>query len=147
MAYKLTLDEINTYKEAFKLFECDGRISFEQLSLLMRSLGQNFSNKQLNDIIKNINDNTHEYVEFHEFLELMATLPEEKHDREKLVKAFKYFDRKSQGIIDYNEFEHVLTTVAEKLNEDEKNILREKCEIDNEGKLDYIKLINLLLEN
>jgi Ca2+-binding EF-hand superfamily protein len=148
MAFKLTLDEINTYKDAFKLFENkEGKIYYEQLSMLMRSLGQNFSNQQLNDIIKNINANHDGFVEFHEFLELMSTLPKQHDDREKLIQAFKYFDRDNIGTIDYEEFEHVLTTVAEKLNEDEKRLLREKCEVERSGRLDYVKFIKLLLDN
>lgn len=145
MAYKLTLEEINTYKDAFKLFEDkEGKISYEQLSLLMRSLGQNFSNQQLNDIIKNINNG---FVEFHDFLELMSTLPKERDDQEKLILAFKYFDRNNEGVIDYNELEHILTTVSEKLNEEEKKLLRDKCEVDKNGKIDYVKFIKLLLKN
>ena len=141
MAYKLTLEEINTYKDAFKLFEDkEGKISYEQLSLLMRSLGQNFSNQQLNDIIKNINNG---FVEFHDFLELMSTLPKERDDQEKLILAFKYFDRNNEGVIEYNELEHILTTVSEKLNEEEKKLLRDKCEVDNSGKINYVKF-NLL---
>jgi Ca2+-binding EF-hand superfamily protein len=148
MAYKLTIEEINTYKDAFKLFENkEGKISYEQLSLLMRSLGQNFSNQQLNNIIKNINAHNDGYVEFHEFLELMLTLPKERDDQEKLILAFKYFDRNNEGTFDYTEFEHVLTTVAEKLNEEEKKLLKEKCEVDKNGRLDYVKFIKLLLDN
>jgi calmodulin len=148
MAYKLTLDEINTYKDAYKLLENkEGKISFEQLSELMRSLGQNFSNKQLNDIIKTINAHNDGYIEFHEFLELMSTLPKERDDQEKLIMAFKYFDRNNEGTSDYAEFEHVLTTVAEKLSDEEKKLLREKCEVDKNGRLDYVKFIKLLIED
>jgi Ca2+-binding EF-hand superfamily protein len=40
-----------------------------------------------------------------------------------------------------------LTTVAEKLNDEEKKLLQEKCEIDKNGRLDYVKFIKLLLDN
>ena len=49
MAFKLTMDEINEYKAAFSLFDrdSDGKISTEETGILMRSLGQNFSNAEL----------------------------------------------------------------------------------------------------
>jgi Ca2+-binding EF-hand superfamily protein len=147
MAFKLTLDEINTYKDAFKLFESDGRISQEDLNILMRSLGQNFSNEEFRKIKNQINDKANGYVEFHEFLDLMATHTKTREgDQEKqLIMAFRYFDRKNEGMIDYFEMEHVLCSIAEALNEDEMNALREKCEVDEDGRLDYEKFIKLLL--
>jgi calmodulin len=147
MAYRLTLEEINTYKDAFKLFESDGKISQEDLNILMRSLGQNFSNEEFKRIKGQISDKTNGYVEFHEFLDLMAThTKEKKGDQEKqLIMAFRYFDRRNEGNLDYFEMEHVLCTIAEKLSDTEKESLREKCEVDNEGKLDYEKFIKLLL--
>ena len=112
MAWKLTMEEISEYKEAFSIRDedHDGKITTDDMKILMRSLGRNFSNAKFKEIISNISkqgldENT---VEFHEFLDLMANFRKDDENPEKLVKAFKYFDRTNVGTIDYEELKHVL---------------------------------------
>jgi calmodulin len=74
MAWKLTLEDINEYKAAFTLFDkdSDGQLSSDEMGVLMRSLGQNFSNKDLKRITEDIDIHGNGIVELHEFLNLMA---------------------------------------------------------------------------
>ncbi len=146
MAWKLTLNEINEYKAAFTLFDkdSDGKISSQEMGLLMRSLGRNFSNKELNKITENI-DKVNGIVELHEFLNLMADNPNETKDQTELIKSFKYFDRDNSGTIDFDEFKHVLTTVSEKLSKEETEKLEELANLDSNGNLKYSDLIQLMI--
>jgi len=146
MAWKLNLEEINEYKAAFTLFDLDnsGSLDEEELGSLMRSLGQNFSNAELkeitNDMIsKKIN------LEFHEFLEIMAKYRKENDDKSKLIKAFRYFDRDNTGFIQFQEFKHVLTSIAEKLNHDEIEKLEEIARADQDGKFNYKELVKNMI--
>jgi calmodulin len=148
MAWKLTLDEINEYKAAFTLFDkdSDGKISSDELGLLMRGLGKNFSDKELKVITDKIEKNRGGIVELHEFLNLMAdnTMKE---DQTNLLKAFKYFDRDNMGTIDYQEFKHVLTTVSECLSPEETKALDSLVQVDSSGRFNYKDIIHLLLLN
>jgi len=143
MAWKLTLEEINEYKAAFNLFDKnqDGQIEPEELGCLMRSLGQNFSNADLKGITKEITNNNSFSVEFHEFLDIMAKNRRQKDDFSKLIQAFKYFDRDNSGFINLNEFRHIITTIAEKLTQDEINKLEEIAKVDADGKFNYKDLV------
>jgi len=147
MAWKLTLEEINEYKAAFYLFDKnqDGRIEQEELGLLMRSLGQNFSNAELKDITKEITNNKSIRVEFHEFLDLMAKNRRQKNDYYKLIKAFKYFDRDNTGFLNMNEFTHILKTISEKLTQEEIDKLEEIVKVDIDGKFYYKDLIKEII--
>ena len=53
-----------------------------------------------------------------------------------LINAFKYFDRDQNGLINYEEFKHILQTVSEKLSQDEIKSLDELClsQVDENGK-------------
>jgi calmodulin len=147
MAWKLTLEEINEYKAAFTVFDKDndGRISTEEMGILMRSLGQNFSNAELNEIIIQVEMKGHGgSVEFHEFLDLMAKNRKEQDDQDKLIKAFKYFDKDNTGLINFENFKHVLTTVAEKLNAEETEKLIEIVEVNETGQLKYREMLKLM---
>lgn len=155
MAWKLTMEEISEYKEAFSIRDedHDGKITTDDMKILMRSLGRNFSNAKFKEIISNISkqgldENT---VEFHEFLDLMANFRKDDENPEKLVKAFKYFDRTNVGTIDYEELKHVLECIAEKLSKEEMDelddIVRKKECLDQNGKLHFIDLIKTMMSN
>jgi calmodulin len=147
MAWKLTLDEINEYKAAFTLFDkdSDGKISSDEMGVLMRSLGQNFSNKDLKRITEEIDTKGNGIVELHEFLNLMAENRQMNEDQVQLVKAFKYFDRENVGNIDFEEFKHALTVVSEKLSPEETEALIDLSQVDEKGRLNYKELAQLML--
>lgn len=142
MAWKLTLEEVNEYKAAFNLFDLDrnGVLDEEELGSLMRCLGQNFSNAELKAISREMKTEKLT-LEFHEFLDLMAKYRKENDDKTKLIKAFKYFDKDNTGFIKFNEFRHVLTSIAEKLNESEINKLEEIANTHENGNFNYKELI------
>ena len=111
----------------------------------MRSLGQNFSNKDLRKITEDIDDNGNGIIEMHEFLTLMAENRHVDEDQTELVKAFKYFDRDNVGTIDFEEFKHVLTTVSEVLSAEETEALISMAKVDIHGRLNYKDLAQLML--
>lgn len=147
MAWKLTLEEINEYKAAFNLFDNDqdGQIELQELGLLMRSLGQNFSNAELIEIITKIGIKESKSIEFHEFLDIMADNRRQQDDQIKLIKAFKYFDRENTGYIHLDEFKHIMTTIAEKLTAEETDKLEEIAHVDADGKFNYRDLVKSMI--
>lgn len=153
MSWKLTLGDIDEYKAAFAVCDKDhdGKISATEMGNIMRTLGKNFSNKEFNEIIYQIETKGNGYVELHEFLNLMAenktddkSLFKEQTD---LVQAFRYFDREQNGTIDYNELKHILTTVSEKLSPQEIEKMDELCkaQVDENGRFKYQDFLQLIL--
>ena len=148
MAWKLTLEDINAYKASFHLFDLDGngRLAKNELSQLMRSLGQNFSNADLKEIFT-LHGNENNELEFHEFLDLMAEHRQVECDKSKIISAFMYFDRDNTGYISYDEFKHALTSIAEKLSYDEITKFEEEIVNDTEGRFQYKNLVNKMFFN
>jgi Ca2+-binding EF-hand superfamily protein len=147
MSWKLTLEEINEYKKAFTYFDkdFDGKISSDDLGVLMRSLGQNFSNQDLKEITDGIyKKNGNNIVELHEFLNLMADNRKVKEDETELIRAFQYFDRDNSGTLDFDELKHVLTTVSEKLSPEETQELIKYSYLENR-RLVYKDLVKMIL--
>ena len=153
MSWKLTLKDIDEYKSAFALCDKDhdGKLTSQEMCNIMRTLGKNFSNKELNSIIQEIEEKGKGYIELDKFIELMAMnkIDEEtlKVEQTNLINAFKYFDREQTGLIDYKEFKHILTTVSEKLSDDEVKKLDELClsQVDESGKFNYSDFLDLIL--
>ena len=107
MSWKLTLKDIDEYKSAFALCDKDhdGKLTSQELGNIMRTLGKNFSNQELNSIIQEIETKGNGYIELDKFIELMAhnKIDEDtlKIEKTNLINSFRYFDRYQTGIIDY----------------------------------------------
>lgn len=147
MSWKLTMNEINEYKAAFTIFDedQDGIISIEATKKLMRSLGQNLSENELNSITSNAKLAKSKCVEFHEFLDIMANNAKEEDNSDGLKKAFSYFDRNQDGMINFKEFTHILSTLNEKLSPDQIKELENYCVVKNDSSFEYAELLNLLI--
>ncbi|KAE8677656.1 Calmodulin-2 [Hibiscus syriacus] len=70
----LTEEHIVEFKEAFYLFDKDGDgcITVEELATVIRSLDQNPTEEELQDMIREVDADENGTIEFAEFLNLMA---------------------------------------------------------------------------
>ena len=64
----------NEFKEAFKMFDEDGSgdIDVVELGKVFTQLGQNISEAELEDLIKEVDDDESGQIDFGEFLQLMG---------------------------------------------------------------------------
>ncbi|CCF59500.1 hypothetical protein KAFR_0H00900 [Kazachstania africana CBS 2517] len=121
MTAKLTNDQIRQYKEAFDLFDTDhsGSISATELATVMRSLGLNPDESEVEDLINEIDiDGNHE-IEFNEFLTLMARQTDSGDSTQELIDAFKVFDKNGDGLISFSELKQVFKSVGEDMSEED----------------------------
>lgn len=148
MSWKLTMNDITEYKAAFTLFDedNDGLITTDDTKKLMRSLGQNFSEKELDNIVSGFKREGVKGVELHEFLDLMAKNRLKEDNNNNLLRAFKYFDREDTGRISFKDFSHTLSTLNEKLHISEIKLLEEYCGVSN-GEFEYADLLNLIIDS
>lgn len=119
---ELTEEQIEDFKEAFSLFDKngDGYISSKELGIVMRSLGQNPSEQELKDMINEVDADGNGSIDFEEFIHMMARNMKNPVDEEvELRESFKVFDKNGDGYISAAELRHVMTTLGEKLTDDE----------------------------
>lgn len=76
-AKSLTEEQIAEFKEAFSLFDKDGdgTITTKELGTVMRSLGQNPTEAELQDMINEVDADGNGTIDFPEFLTMMVTPP------------------------------------------------------------------------
>lgn len=109
MADQLTEDQIAEFKEAFSLFDKDGdgTITTKELGTVMRSLGQNPTEAELQDMVNEVDADGNGTIDFPEFLTMMARKMKDTDSEEEIKEAFKVFDKDGNGFISAAELRHV----------------------------------------
>ena len=85
----------------------------------MRSLGQNPTEAELQDMINEVDADGSGSIQFPEFLLMMAKKTSELNAEDEIREAFHVFDRDGNGYISRNEFSAVLLNIGEKITDEE----------------------------
>ncbi|KAJ9070105.1 hypothetical protein DSO57_1011720 [Entomophthora muscae] len=143
----LTEDQVAEFKEAFSLFDRDGdgSITVKELGTVMRSLGQNPTEAELQALITDIDTDGNGMIDFAEFLTLMARNMKSADSEEEIKEAFKVFDKDGNGFISAAELRHVMTNLGEKLSEKEADEMIREADIDGDGQINYDEFVKMLM--
>ncbi|KAJ8123086.1 hypothetical protein O1611_g9681 [Lasiodiplodia mahajangana] len=139
-ADSLTEEQVSEFKEAFSLFDKDGD------GTVMRSLGQNPSESELQDMINEVDADNNGTIDFPEFLTMMARKMKDTDSEEEIREAFKVFDRDNNGFISAAELRHVMTSIGEKLTDEEVDEMIREADQDGDGRIDYNEFVQLMMQ-
>ncbi|KAL7611739.1 calmodulin-7 isoform X1 [Lactuca sativa] len=147
MADQLTDDQISEFKEAFSLFDKDGDgcITTKELGTVMRSLGQNPTEAELQDMINEVDADGNGTIDFPEFLNLMARKMKDTDSEEELKEAFRVFDKDQNGFISAAELRHVMTNLGEKLTDEEVDEMIREADVDGDGQINYEEFVKIMM--
>ncbi|RKP28621.1 calmodulin [Metschnikowia bicuspidata] len=110
----------------------------------MRSLGQNPSESELADMINEVDANSDGSIDFPEFLTMMAKKMKDTDLDAEIAEAFKVFDRNGDGRISAAELRHVLTSIGEKLSDEDVDQMIREADTNNDGEIDIQEFTQLL---
>jgi len=145
---QLSPERIADFKEAFSLFDRDndGSITAKELGTVMRSLGQNPTQSEINDIINEFDADENGTIDFTEFLTLMEKkLKQAETEDDEIREAFRVFDKNGDGYISAAELRHVMTNLGEKLTEDQVDEMIREADLDNDGQIDWHEFIRMMV--
>nr|UPU99500.1 jGCaMP8f [synthetic construct] len=143
---QLTEEQIAEFKEAFSLFDKDGdgTITTKELGTVMRSLGLNPTEAELQDMINEVDADGDGTIDFPEFLTMMARKMKYRDTEEEIREAFGVFDKDGNGYISAAELRHVMTNLGEKLTDEEVDEMIREADIDGDGQVNYEEFVQMM---
>ncbi|KAH0734769.1 hypothetical protein KY285_010476 [Solanum tuberosum] len=122
-----------------------GCITTKELGTVMRSLGQNPTEAELQDMINEVDADGNGTIDFPEFLNLMARKMKDTDSEEELKEAFRVFDKDQNGFISAAELPHVMTNLGEKLTDEEVDEMIREADVDGDGQINYDEFVKVMM--
>lgn len=146
MVDNLTREQVEEFKEAFSLFdeEGNGQLSNKLLITVLRALGNNPTEEEVDFMIKEVDEDGSGTIEFDEFLQMMANKMNSINYEKIIWEAFKVYDRDGNGLISGAELRYVLSTQGPMLTQEEIDDIISEADMDGDGHINYYEFMRLL---
>ncbi|EDO44509.1 predicted protein [Nematostella vectensis] len=150
MAAQLTERQIAELTDVFSIYDTvgDGKVESAQLGEVMRAFDLNPTNVEVRKIIKEVDPEGTRRVSFDEFFPVYQSfkgkVARNKAKSDDFVDSLKVFDSDGSGFISAGELRHVLTSIGEKLSDEEADSLFQAVEY-NQGQVNYEEFIKYVL--
>jgi myosin light chain 6 len=146
-------DQVTEFQEAFMLFDTkgDGMIPASQVGGVLRALGQNPTESEVRRLVQTTaNQKTKEddRITFETFLPILQTVSQKPitDTVEDFIEGLRHFDKGGDGFISSAELRHMLTSLGEKMSEEEVENLIHGQE-DSHGNINYEEFVRMVLAN
>ena len=131
----------------FGLFDKDGggTISNSELGTVMRTLGQNPTETEIEAMIREVDIDGNGEIDFDEFCRLMVKQMEQHQPAEELVEVFKIFDKDSNGQIDWYDLGVAFREIGEKISDEDLKAMIDEHDHDKDKALNFNEFVRMLL--
>ena len=103
----------------------------------MRSLGQNPTVEELQEMMNEVDVDTNGAADFPDFLKIMVSKRKDEDSEDEVREAFRMFDKKKSGLISVAELRHVMTSLGDSLTDEEVDEMIGDATINGDGNVNY----------
>eukprot|EP00091_Calanus_sinicus_P008672 TRINITY_DN20831_c0_g1_i1.p1 TRINITY_DN20831_c0_g1~~TRINITY_DN20831_c0_g1_i1.p1 ORF type:complete len:150 (-),score=55.21 TRINITY_DN20831_c0_g1_i1:90-539(-) len=134
------------YQDAFKHFDTKncGMVPSKILGTLLRFVGENPSDAEVQDIVAEVDPNSIGSFKFPNFLAMMARKLDENSAEDEIRESFKVFDNDGNGFINRQELGYVMENLGENLPKEEIECLINEIDIDGDGQINYEEFYTMM---
>jgi len=121
-------------------------IPASQVGEVLRALGQNPTEADVRRLTQQSNQKTEGRVSFETFLPILQAVSQKKISDtvEDFIEGLRHFDKDGNGFISSAELRHMLTSLGEKMTEEEVESLIHGQE-DSQGNINYEEFVKMVL--
>ncbi|XP_046992507.1 troponin C, isoallergen Bla g 6.0101 isoform X2 [Schistocerca americana] len=146
---ELPPEQIQLLKKAFDAFDQQkkGSIGTDMVRTILEMLGLKLDEKQLQDIIDEVDADGSGQLEFDEFVQLAARfLVEEDAEamQQELREAFRLYDKEGNGYITTGVLREILRELDDKITEEELDMMIEEIDSDGSGTVDFDEFMEVM---
>ncbi|TAQ91411.1 hypothetical protein B7494_g251 [Chlorociboria aeruginascens] len=144
----LSANEIASFKEVFALFDSDGdgEISKAELGAILKSLGLDVSDVEINDMVNEVDIDNSGSIDLEEFIKMMTIETKPVDFEQEMRSAFKVFDIDGSGTISAEEIYKIMGSFGEKLSDEELKTMIDEVDKDGNGTIDYEEFVSFFLD-
>merc|ERR1712179_131970 len=127
------------FQDAFaSLDKCgNGMIPTKSLGALLRAIGENPSEAEIQDMMNEVDTSTVGTFKFPNFLAMMARKLDDISAEDEIRESFKVFDAAGKGFINRQELGYVMDNLGEAMEREEIEALVDEIDIDGDGQINY----------
>ena len=142
-------DKIKECKLIFDMFDedKDEQITVNLLGDCLRICGAAPSQQEIKMIIKNLEDNKREFINFETFLKLLEKLLLKQDSEEDLINEFMKIDKVGDGTILESDLRKLMSNYDNPLNSQEIEDIIEEANVDENGYINIQRFVKMLLGN
>ncbi|CAG2202168.1 CALM [Mytilus edulis] len=120
----------------------DGTISVSEIRNVMRNIGQNPTEADVEAILTQYDGDGNGKLDFDEFLGMIVD--KLNNPETELMNAFKLFDKDKNGFVSVDELRYIVTHLGDKMTDDEVQEMFDEADLNNDGQLNYEEFVVLM---
>jgi calmodulin len=147
MVDSLSAEQIQEFRQAFDIMDRngDGVITVDDLATVMRAIGQSPTHGELEDMIREVDADGNDNIDFTEFLALMSRQMRQSDIEEELRETFRVFDRDNDGFITPQELRTLLISLGLDSSAQVIRSMIAEADRNRDGKIDFSEFRALAL--
>ena len=123
----------------------DGNVTSDELANILKAININVSDEEIKEIIEELELEGNNEINYEDFVSIVNRREKDVDTEEEVLKAFKFFDKEGNGLININDLKHIMITVCKNLSEPEIDDMLKEADLDMDGFINYEEFIRSLL--
>ena len=137
----------NELKITFEIFDkdLDGFINLEEFGFVMKSLGYEMTDTELQDMMKEVMKDDLYRINFEQFILIMNKRGKDSEIVEEYIEAFRVFDRDGSGTVNREELRHIMIALGDMVSVEELDVMLRDADVNGDGEIEYKNFVRLML--